>query len=61
MKKEIIYICECGKEQARNEMRREFDFDYDQLCCVKCGDVLFDDLRGLSYVKIKQIRYETTK
>ena len=45
----IRYKCDCGKIQTRKEMRREFDFGYDQLCCTDCGDVLIDDLHGVTH------------
>ena len=41
------YLCECGNIQTREEMRREYDFGYDQLCCTQCGNVLIDDLHGV--------------
>lgn len=41
------YSCDvCGKEQSRQDMRGEYCFGYDQLCCTGCGDVLIDDLHG---------------
>ena len=46
------YLCECGKVQTREEMRREYDFGYDQLCCTKCGDVLIDDLHGVVHCNV---------
>ena len=46
------YLCECGKVQPRKEMRREYDFGYDQLCCTKCGDVLIDDLHGVVHCNV---------
>lgn len=49
--KDTHYICECGKVQIREDMRREYDFGYDQLCCTKCGDVLIDDLHGMIHCK----------
>ena len=42
-----LYLCECGNVETREEMRREYDFGYDQLCCTKCGDVLIDNLHGV--------------
>jgi len=41
------YLCECGNIQTRKEMRNEYNFGYDQLCCTKCGDVLIDNLHGV--------------
>lgn len=46
------YLCECGKVQTREEMRREYDFGYDQLCCTKCGNVLIDDLHGVVHCNV---------
>lgn len=46
------YLCECGKVQTREEMRKEYDFGYDQLCCTKCGDVLIDDLHGVVHCNV---------
>lgn len=46
------YLCECGKVQTREEMRREYDFGYDQLCCTKCGYVLIDDLHGVVHCNV---------
>ena len=46
------YLCECGNIQTREEMRREYDFGYDQLCCTKCGDVLIDNLHGVVHCTI---------
>jgi len=43
----IRYLCECGKVQTREEMKREYDFGYDQLCCTKCNNVLINDLHGV--------------
>jgi len=50
MSKEKTYRCpDCETLLRESEMRREYDFGYDQSCCLKCGDVLIDNLRGNTY------------
>ena len=46
------YICdECGWEGTHEEMKREWDFGYDQSCCPKCNNVMIDNLHGNIYVR----------
>jgi predicted RNA-binding Zn-ribbon protein involved in translation (DUF1610 family) len=46
------FLCdECGWIGTRDEARREFDFGYDQSCCPKCGNVMFDNLHGNDYAE----------
>lgn len=40
------YSCENGHVHTRQELKREMDFGYDQLCCPVCNDVMFDELHG---------------
>lgn len=46
------YLCECGKTQTKEEMRREMDFGYDQLCCTACGNVMIDDLHNVVHCNV---------
>lgn len=46
------YICdECGWRGTHEEMKREWDFGYDQSCCPKCNDVMMDNLHGNIYAR----------
>ncbi len=49
---ESRYLCdECKWTGTIKEMKNESDFDYDQECCPKCNNVLFDDMNGYVYCK----------
>jgi predicted RNA-binding Zn-ribbon protein involved in translation (DUF1610 family) len=51
-KSELIYLCdECGWKGKSSEMKKEQDIAYDQYCCPKCNNVLFDILYGYTYCK----------
>jgi DNA polymerase III alpha subunit (gram-positive type) len=44
------YLCdECGWIGTRAEMKNEQDIDYNQDCCPKCNNVMFDDGHGYVY------------
>lgn len=44
------YLCnECGWIGTRVEMKNEQDTDYNQDCCPKCNNVMFDDGHGYVY------------
>lgn len=43
---EKIYKCECGWKGSWKQMKREQDFGYDQSCCPKCNNVMFNNLHG---------------
>lgn len=53
---EDIYICnDCGKRHDFDDMKREYDFGYDQSSCSKCGDVMVDNLRGNNHCTVIKI------
>lgn len=46
------YLCECGWQGKHEEMKREFNFGYDQSCCPKCNDVLTNNLNWEVYCNV---------
>ena len=56
------YQCdECGKVQTREEMKREVCYGYDRLCCIKCNNVLIDDLHGVVHCNVFNPKSEQKK
>ena len=46
------FLCDgCGWIGTREECKNEYDFGYDQSCCPKCNNVMFDNLHGNDYAK----------
>lgn len=54
----ISYLCdECNWSGTVNEMKNESDLDYNQDCCHKCNNVMFDNRFGRAYCKsIDEVR-----
>jgi transcription initiation factor IIE alpha subunit len=45
------YQCDqCHWIGQLDECQSESDFGYDQSCCPRCGNVMFDNLHGIPYV-----------
>ncbi len=59
----VIYLCEeCNWKGTHDEMKSEQDLTYDQDCCPKCNNILFDNLYGYTYCKkVEEIRAEKLK
>ena len=46
------FLCdECEWIGTRDECKNEYDFGYDQSCCPKCNNVMFDNLHGKDYAE----------
>lgn len=44
------FLCDkCRWIGSHKEMKKEQDIDYDQYCCPKCNNVMFDNGHGYIY------------